>query len=61
MQLDERDVSVWSAAVACFCHLTTANGEFMLSAVQNFPVSVISKALNICTEAGWSATSALPL
>lgn len=30
------------------------NGDFLLSTVQNFPVSVIAKSLRVCIEAGWS-------
>lgn len=53
MQSDERDVSVWSAAISCFVHLTTANGEFVSSLVENLPISILVKALRISIESGW--------
>ena len=52
-QLDEEDVAVWSAAIACFFHVASENGEFMLSTLRNFPVSIVVKMLKVCIEAGW--------
>eukprot|EP00210_Caulerpa_lentillifera_P002014 g1931.t1 len=52
-ELDEQDKQVWTAAIGCFLHLTTNNGEFLLCTVQNLPFTVIKQILKKCVENGW--------